>query len=73
MKNEQKWSKSIQPKPEKTDKVEQKKFFKIVVRKLPAGDYSEQDFANSVDSVCEALCIPRTVVEIFHFIEGKIR
>jgi len=50
----------------------QKKFFKVVIRKLPPTGYSKEDFVASLQSVCSSLEIPSNIFRFLHFIQGKV-
>lgn len=51
----------------------QKKYFKIVVRKLPVNKYTETDFQSDIIKLCGKLGVESTSIRYEHFMRGKIR
>lgn len=60
-------------KTSKPTKEAVRKLYRICIRKLPVGDFSEQEFNKCIDRVCVALDLSRENFSTEHFIPGKIR
>ena len=50
---------------------EERKYWKLVFRRLPEKNYSEEDFKEDLRALCEKTSVLFPSVHINHFIEGK--
>jgi hypothetical protein len=53
------------------EKEQERKYYKLVFRRLPEKGYSESEFKINLANLCEQLGIPSNVVYFLHYIEGK--
>ena len=49
----------------------QKKYYKVVIRKLPPSDFAKDDFLASLKEFCSVLGIPDACCRFLHYIQGK--
>ena len=52
-------------------KEQERKYFKIIIRKLPEQGYTEGDFKENLNSLCKELHIEPKSIFFNHFIAGK--
>ena len=50
-----------------------KKYYKVVIRKLPLSNYTEQSFQEDVNKLIQKLNLPDSSIKYEHFIQGKLR
>ena len=55
----------------RNEKENERRYWKLVFRRLPEKNYSELDFKEDLRSLCERLSVLFTSVYVNHFIEGK--
>ena len=49
----------------------ERKYFKLMFRKLPEKGYTEEDFQENLKSLCSTLQLPSSSIYFIHFIPGK--
>ncbi len=67
-------SKSLNTKKrEKITKEDNRKSYKVMIRKLPFASFTENNFKECLQNVLTILNIKKEDVDFLHFMEGKLR